>query len=101
MDLRVGRPDEPWVCLSCERRQWSLGITKWARELFKAAGVGNEHGTLHRLRHTFCTNLLLGGADLETVRDLAGHQDISTTGRYLSTTSRRKAEAVASLPGSH
>ncbi len=56
--------------------------------------VTTEHGTLHRLRHTFCTRLLVAGADIETIRDLAGHRDISTTGRYLSTTSERRRAAV-------
>jgi site-specific recombinase XerD len=43
--------------------------------------------------------LLLAGVDLETVRDLAGHQDVSTTGRYLATTGERKRPAVAALSG--
>ena len=41
-----------------------------------------------------CTRLLVAGADIETIRDLAGHRDISTTGRYLSTTSERRRAAV-------
>ncbi len=92
--LDPGHPREEWVCLNAELRQWSLGLTKWARELFKTAGVTTEHGTLHRLRHTFCTSLLVAGADIETIRDLAGHRDISTTGRYLCTTSERRRAAV-------
>jgi len=96
-DLRAGFPDAEWVCMNCEFGQWSLGLTKWSRELFNAAGIDREHGTLHRLRHSFGTRLLHAGVDIETVRDLMGHADISTTARYLSTTDPRKRAAVAAL----
>jgi len=36
----------------------------------------------HDLRHTYCSNLILAGADLKTVKDMIGHRDISMTDRY-------------------
>jgi integrase len=96
-ELRADSPAAEWVCMNCEFGQWSLGLTKWSRELFNAAGIDREYGTLHRLRHTFGTRLLHAGVDIETVRDLMGHADISTTARYLSTTDPRKRAAVAAL----
>jgi len=42
----------------------------------------------HLLRHTFVTQLLRAGFDVETVRALAGHSSIVTTQRY--------AQAIAS-----
>jgi len=96
-ELRAETPEAEWVCLNCEFRQWSLGLTKWARELFNAAGIDRDYGTLHRLRHSFGSHLLEAGVDIETVRDLMGHADITTTARYLSTTDPRRRAAVATL----
>ncbi len=95
--LRRQRTDhEPWVCVNERYAQWSLGVSKWMRELFNDAGIGTQKGTSHRFRHTFATHLLRSGTDLATLRDLLGHSDISVTSRYLGASPQR-AEAVAAL----
>lgn len=39
-------------------------------------------GSLHCLRHTFCSHLVTQGVPLRTVQVLAGHANITTTERY-------------------
>ena len=51
----------------------------WFTEDAKVAGVG---GTLHRLRHTFCSHLVMAGVPLSRVQLLAGHKNQKTTEMY-------------------
>ena len=44
--------------------------------------IGRQDITPHDLRRTYITRLLDQGADLNTVRQMAGHSDISTTVIY-------------------
>lgn len=38
---------------------------------------------VHRLRHTFCSHLAMRGAPARAIEELAGHQDLATTQRYM------------------
>jgi integrase len=37
----------------------------------------------HMLRHTFCSHLAIRGAPARAIQELAGHQDLTTTQRYM------------------
>ena len=39
---------------------------------------------IHILRHTFCSHLAMRGAPARAIQELAGHQDIGTTLRYMT-----------------
>lgn len=58
-----------------------VGVFKLIKDLSKKAGILKEISP-HTLRHTFATHLLEGGADIMAVKELLGHEDISTTEFY-------------------
>ena len=54
-------------------------------DLILKAGV-SKHTHPHMIRHTFATDMLNGGADLMTVKELLGHENINTTSIYTHVT---------------
>jgi hypothetical protein len=56
-----------------------------------------ETGQLHILRHTFCSRLPLAGASSMAIEELAGHQQISTTQRYMHLSPAAKSATIQLL----
>lgn len=84
---------EPILREACARRVGRVVLTERGTTpsrqnvLERITRVQLRHGltrhSFHAIRHYFCTSLLRRGADIETVRVVAGHQDVETTMRYL------------------
>lgn len=56
-----------------------------------------ENVTLHHMRHTFASHLVMKGVDLATVKELLGHADIQTTMIYAHLAKAHLTQAVERL----
>ncbi len=67
-------------------------VRAWLEACERRAGLEVE-GSLHKLRHTFCSHLAMRGAPAKAIQELAGHENLMTTLRYmhLSPAARRGA----------
>jgi integrase len=65
----------------------------------RAARRANVRPGLHILRHTFCSHLAMRGAPARAIQELAGHQDLSTTQRYMHLSPAALDAAIRLLDG--
>ncbi|MDB5037271.1 MAG: site-specific tyrosine recombinase XerD [Bacteriovoracaceae bacterium] len=66
------------------------------KDLAKLAGI-QKRISPHSLRHTFATTLASRGANLAALKELLGHEQISTTERYLHVTPTHLRETLSLL----
>jgi len=56
-------------------------IQKVVADAVKKAGIP-KHATVHTLRHSFATHLLMNGVNIREVQELLGHKNVETTMIY-------------------
>jgi site-specific recombinase XerD len=63
----------------------------------RRATLGHATGGLHILRHTFCSHLAMRGAPVKAIQELAGHEDLKTTMRYMHPSPAARETAIRLL----
>ncbi|MFC1718866.1 tyrosine-type recombinase/integrase [Candidatus Poribacteria bacterium] len=71
-------------------------IKKSFARVIRMAGLKNV--TLHTLRHTFASQLVMAGASLRKVQELMGHQSFETTLQYVHLEEDHAKNIVLKLP---
>jgi integrase len=74
------RPGCPYVFSTERGTPRNNNLLRELKRRAKLAGVDDV--TLHSLRHTFASHLVMKGVDLATVKELLGHSTIQMTMRY-------------------
>jgi site-specific recombinase XerD len=87
-----------WVFSTSEKPV--LSIRKSIDTARKKASIKRKI-TPNMLRHTFVTWLIIEGADIKSVQELAGHSDIQTTMRYAHAVKEQLRKSVSLLNLSH
>jgi integrase len=64
-----------------------------------AARRAGVRSGVHILRHTFCSHLAMRGAPARAIQELAGHQDLKTTQRYMHLSPAAIEGAIRLLDG--
>lgn len=65
----------------------------------RAARRANVRDGVHILRHTFCSHLAMRGAPARSIQELAGHQELVTTQRYMHLSPAALDAAIRLLDG--
>ncbi|MBQ9973212.1 MAG: site-specific tyrosine recombinase XerD [Firmicutes bacterium] len=86
--VRDGEDDDSLFVNYHGKKLTRQGLWKIIKEYARKAGIENKI-TPQTLRHSFAVHMVQNGADLKSLQELLGHEDISATQIYLSVTKNR------------
>jgi integrase len=71
-------------------------LRDWVERAQRRAGL-DATGNVHILRHTFCSHLAMRGAPAKAIQELAGHEHLTTTLRYMHLSPAAREGAIQLL----
>jgi len=74
-------------------------LQNWMEQATRRAGLAPT-GSLHILRHTFCSILAMKGAPAKAIQELAGHGTLTMTMRYMHLSPSARENAIRLLDDS-
>lgn len=107
LSIRVREQDEAKdknaLFLSRFHQRISNKTVQWmVYKYLNAAGLQYKHFSTHKLRHTAATLMYQeGGVDVLTLKEILGHEQLSTTQIYTHVGDRSREEAIQKNPLAH
>lgn len=98
LETRTATDNEPLFLNKFKQHLGKQGIYKITTTLGKKAGL-NRTLNPHSCRHTFATNMLARGAELEFIADEMGHSDLNTTRVYARIPSEEMMNGYQNIMG--
>ena len=84
------------------RRISNPTVQKMVYKYLDAAGLGSEHFSVHKLRHTAATLMYRSGAvDVRVLKDILGHEQLNTTQIYTHVSDTQMERAMDANPLAH
>ena len=83
--------------VQCRHHLHQSAVRRFLKRAVSTAGIVNKRVTCHTFRHSFATHLLAVGADIRTVQELLGHEDVKTTQIYTHVLGAHFSGAVSPL----
>ena len=84
-----------YVLVRDDNKPWSVEVFRWqGPRAYRLASLPEMDRPWHSLRHTFCSLLAMRGASPKAIQELAGHQQITTTMRYMHLAPKALTDAI-------